>query len=351
MASLVLKAGPAALASIREHGMQSALFTHVAAAAGGPKWLALKPLDRVLFGDWLREPAQPLIGIGSSIGAWRLAALAQCDPIQTLDRFEAAYLAQAYTEKPTAREVADEAGRILDVFVDAQAQQEILASQRIQLNVVTTKVQGLLARHSAVLQMLGLIKIIAANSLSRQCFARYVQRILFHVPGAAAAYADDGFVTHTVELNQSNLRAALLGTAAIPLVIAAVRDIPGGPSGTYMDGGLIDYHMDLPIAKPKGLTLLPHFSERVTTGWFDRYFKGRLPQHLDHTLLLAPSEELLARLPNGKVPDRNDFAHYGSDNAARIRDWKRAIAECGRLADDWQSWLADGSLVERIQPI
>lgn len=350
-ASLVLKAGPVALARIREQGLVPSLFSHVAGAAGGPKWLALNPLDRALFGDWLAKPAQPLIGIGSSIGAWRLAALAQSDPVSALERFEAAYLAQSYSDSPDAREVAVEAGRILDQFVDEPARAEILASDRIRLNIVTTRVSGLLAAEARGWQLMGLLRIVLANALSRRHFARCVQRVVFHAPDAAARYQADGFNTRYCRLGGGNMRSALLGTAAIPLVIAPVRSIPGGPPGTYMDGGLIDYHMDLPLDKPKGLMLLPHFSERVITGWFDRYFKRRQPRHLDHTLLLAPSAELLARLPHGKVPDRKDFALYGQDNAARIRDWKIAITECGRMADDWQQWLADGSIVDRIQPL
>lgn len=349
MDSLILKAGPGALARLREEGMKPGLFSHVAGAAGGPKWLALNRLDRLLFGEWLAKPEQPLIGIGSSIGAWRLAALAQDDPVRAIEGFEAAYLAQSYSEKPDAHEVAEEAGRILDQFVDEQAMAEILASDRIRLNVVTTLAQGFLGADARLLQILGLAKIIAANSISRQLFARCVQRVLFHAPDGAVNYADDGFPTHHVNLNTGNLRAALLGTAAIPLVIAAQKNIPGGPPGTYLDGGLIDYHMDLPLAEPEGLLLLPHFAERVVPGWFDRYMKSRTPQHLDHALVLAPSAELLSRLPNGKVPDRKDFALYGTDNAARIRDWKTAIAECGRMAEDWHRWLADGSLVDRIQ--
>lgn len=355
MAALVLKAGPVALARIREQGLVPDLFSHVAGAAGGPKWLALNQLDRLLFGEWLASPARPLTGIGSSIGAWRLAALAQADPVAAINRFEAAYLAQSYSEKPTAREVAEEAGRILEAFVDDRARAEILASERIRLNVVTTLAHGLLGAEGGAAQVLGLVKIIAANALSRELFARCVQRVLFHVPDAAAAYAADGFATHHAGLDADNLRAVLLGTAAIPLVIAPVKNIPGGPVGTYLDGGLIDYHMDLPLTdapdRPRGLLLLPHFSERVITGWFDRYFRRRVPQNLSHSLLLAPSPELLARLPNGKVPDRRDFALYGRDNAARVRDWKIAIAECGRMADDWQRWQADGSLVDRIQPL
>lgn len=349
--SLVIKAGPVALERIREHGFTPDLFSHVAAAAGGPKWLALNALDRVLFGDWLHAPPQPLIGIGSSIGAWRLACIAQDDPVAAIDRFEAAYLAQSYSEKPDAREVAEEAGRILDQFMDAAAMQEILDSPRLRINIVTALGGGLMAAGSRALQVLGLLRIITANARSRQRFARHLQRVLFHAPGGAACYQPDGFNTRYVDLGPDNLKQALLGTAAIPLVIAPARNIPGGPAGTYFDGGLIDYHMDLPLEAPEGLTLLPHFSERVIPGWFDRWFSTRVPQHLGSTLMLAPSAGLLARLPNGKVPDRKDFAHYGKDNAARIRDWKKALTECQRMADDWLDWQAAGFPVSRIQPL
>lgn len=350
-ANLVIKAGPEALKRIHSEGFRAELFTHVAAAAGGPKWLALNRLHRTLFGDWLNSPSEPLIGIGSSIGAWCLACAAQDDPDAAFDRFEAAYLAQSYSEKPDAVEVAEEAARILDVFLDTSAQDEIFDSRRIRLNIVTAHGFGLLGASSSLLQSLGVLRLIAANSISRRYYAKHLQRVLFHAPGMPASYADDGFHTQRVVLNHANIKAALLGTAAIPLVIAPVKDISGGPRGTYLDGGLIDYHMDLPLAAPKGLLLLPHFSERVITGWFDRWFKSRTPENLDHTVLLAPSPALLERLPNGKVPDRKDFPKYGTDNEARVRDWKIAISECQRMADDWQAWLASNEIEARIQPL
>jgi len=34
----------------------------------------------------------------------------------------------------------------------------------------------------------------------------------------------------------------------------------------------------------------------------------------------------------GKWRDRRDFPHYGQDHAARMRDWRRAIAESERMA-------------------
>lgn len=336
---------------IRQEGFSSELFSHVALAAGGPKWLALNRLHRVLFGKWLEDPAEPLTAVGSSIGAWCLACGAQKDPEAAFDRFEAAYLSQSYSEKPDALEVAEEAGRILEQFLDERAEQEIMGSRRLRLNIVTALARGWAGSSNPVLQGLGVMKLIAANTLSRKRYARYLQRVLFHAPGMPASYADDGFHTRRVVLTHNNLKPALLGTAAIPLVIAPVSDIPGGPRGTYLDGGLIDYHMDLPLTDPSGLMLLPHFSERVITGWFDRWFKGRAPQNLANTVLLAPSPALLARLPNGKVPDRKDFAHYGTDNEARIRDWKTAIAECQRMSDEWLEWQEKGFPEDRILPL
>ena len=47
----------------------------------------------------------------------------------------------------------------------------------------------------------------------------------------------------------------------------------------------------------------------------------------------------LERLPNRKLPDRNDFYRYGLDHAGRERDWRRAIAECERFADAALAWL------------
>ncbi len=49
----------------------------IAGAAGGPKWLLLHHLDRVIFSSWLRPRTSPLFLLGSSAGAWRFAAAAQ----------------------------------------------------------------------------------------------------------------------------------------------------------------------------------------------------------------------------------------------------------------------------------
>ena len=59
---------------------------------------------------------------------------------------------------------------------------------------------------------------------------------------------------------------------------------------------------------------------------------------LDNVILVSPSPEFVASLPNGKLPDRRDFKFYGQDHAARTRDWSRAIAESERMAEALARW-------------
>jgi hypothetical protein len=86
MSSLTLRAGPEALAHIRERGLRPADVSVVPGASGGPKWLVLAGIDRYVIGEWLLEPrTRPLHLVGSSIGSWRMACLAQRDSRAALD--------------------------------------------------------------------------------------------------------------------------------------------------------------------------------------------------------------------------------------------------------------------------
>ena len=57
-------------------------------------------------------------------------------------------------------------------------------------------------------------------------------------------------------------------------------------------------------------------------------------------VVLAPSAEWVASLPNGKLPDRTDFTRYGTDTAARVKAWSAATAASRQLADEFAQWLA-----------
>ena len=83
--------------------------------------------------------------------------------------------------------------------------------------------------------------------------------------------------------------------------------------GMLFDGGIIDYHFDFSFRRKdeaqKGLVLFPHFFDRITPGWFDKPLRWRKPsaEALSDVVMIAPTDEFVAKLPGAKVPDRNDF--------------------------------------------
>ena len=87
--------------------------------------------------------------------------------------------------------------------------------------------------------------------------------------------------------------------------------------------------------------LYPHFTERIVPGWFDKFlpWRGSSPAHHANTVLIAPSRDYLARLPGGKLPDRQDFHRYLGRDAQRQQVWRQATAESQRLGDAFMAWL------------
>ena len=68
-------------------------------------------------------------------------------------------------------------------------------------------------------------------------------------------------------------------------------------------------------------------------------------------LVLAPDPEWVKKtLPDGKLPDRNDFVRYGQDLAARVKAWGAAVAAARQLADELGEWLARPD-VGRVEPL
>jgi hypothetical protein len=87
--------------------------------------------------------------------------------------------------------------------------------------------------------------------------------------------------------------------------------------------------------------LYPHFQRAVVPGWLDKGLKWRhrATPFLDRTIVLAPDPDWVKRLPNGKLPDRTDFARYGIDLRARMDAWARAASASAQLADEFAAWL------------
>ncbi len=351
--SLVLRAGPGARELIETDGLRSQDVKVMPGAAGGPKWLALAGLDRFLFGHWFAGRTDPLHTIGSSIATWRFTAAAQHDPVAAINRFEEAYLCQPYSPKPDAAEISRACVSLLDTLLPAGHEQQVLEHAFLRPHIITALCTGAAASESPRQLKAALARIALSNVRARHGLAQHVQRVIFHTQRDHAPFLPfrDSFTTHEVGLQQANLRPALMASASIPLVMEGVRDIPGAPAGMHRDGGLIDYHMDLNFRVDQGLVLFPHFSTRIVPGWLDKFLPWRKPQthHLDRVLLIAPSDELLARLPDGKIPDRRDFARCNGDLDALYRHWRRATLECRRMADELEDLLARDQIASRLE--
>ena len=349
--SLSLLAGPDALRWIRERGLRVDDIDVVPGASGGPKWLVLAGLDRVLFGGFFKDRSRPLHLIGSSIGSWRLSCLAQADPVAALERFEHAYVEQRYPPKPPPSLVSETSGRILDDILGREGAEQVLGHPWARLHVMTALCRGFSAAEHPRVQLLGLALAAMTNQVSRRTLGLHMERVIFHSAGDTSPFAGlKDLPSVHVALTRENLRPALLASGSIPMVLSGVR-IPGAKPGVYRDGGIIDYHLDLDFGPGEGLVLYPHFYPYVVPGWFDKSLRWRRggPLNFRRALIIAPSPEFIARLPGGKIPDRDDF--YRLPEAERIRAWRQVLSESRRLGDELWDLLATGKIAEHLRPL
>ncbi|WP_336174662.1 patatin-like phospholipase family protein [Alloalcanivorax xenomutans] len=355
--ALILRAGDEAIAHIREHGLRAEDIEVLPGAAGGPKGIGIAGLDQAIFGDFLSRAPRRRTLIWASIGSWRFAAVASgkdgAARSGALARLAELYTRQRFPKGITAHEVTRRCAAMLSELLDEQ-DLTILDNPDYRLVVVVIRSRGLMTRDGGLGLGLGLAGVIGGNLLSRRALGAFMERGLVYTGGQdnlpLAPLAD--FATHHVPLTADNLRAALLASAAIPMVLEGVRDIPGAPPGVYRDGGMLDYHLDLPY-RTEGLVLYPHFTDRVIPGWFDKPLRWRNgdPGRLSRTVLVSPSPQYLASLPHGKLPDRTDFKRYLDDDAGRERYWRMAIDESRRLGDEFLQLVESGRCADRLHPL
>lgn len=373
MRALRIYAGPVARQHLQRHGLQAGDVGVIPGAAGGPKGLILGPLDRFIFGPWLAGSSQPVHLVGASIGAWRMATACLNDPLAAFRRLEQDYIHQHYElqsgqKRPTAELVSERFGQSLADFYGGRVG-EVLNHARYHLHIVTSRGRHILGREHKLRTPMGYLGAFLTNTMHRKAMGAWLERVVFSTastqqPGAACAplpFGTDDYRTRQIPLNEANFYPALQASCSIPFMLKAIHDIPGAPPGAYWDGGITDYHLHLNYAAAqtainsgatgayperargqKGLVLYPHFQKTVVPGWLDKGLKWRhhATHHLDTMVLLAPDPDWVKTLPNGKLPDRNDFLHYGNDLAGRVKAWQGAVSASQQLADEFAAWLA-----------
>ncbi len=370
MLALVIYAGPSARAKLAQDGLQPHHVGTIAAAAGGPKGLILGALDRFIFGEWLLKSNQCVDLVGASIGAWRMSTACLEQPVAALKLLEHNYIRQHYEllpgeKRPSAERVSALFGQNLQAFYGDHLS-EVLHHSRYRLHVLTSHGRGLLAHAHAWRTPLGFAGAFLSNLIHRKALGGWLERVVFssHLP---LPFDPGDYPTLQVALTQENFFAAVQASCSIPFVLQAVHDIAGAPPGAYWDGGVTDYHLHLNYARLQktteliaagaysesvsainrsidrgSLVLYPHFQQSVIPGWLDKHLRWRhaATPFLDNMVLLAPNPEWVKTLPNGKLPDRGDFTHYGADLSARVKAWTTAVAASAQLVDEFEGWLA-----------
>jgi len=376
MKALRIHAGPRAREHLEKYGLQPSDVGVVPGAAGGPKGLILGPLDRFIFGEWLPRSQQPVHLVGASIGAWRMATACLGGAVAAFERLEHDYIHQDYElppgrKRPTAAHVSERFGQNLQAFYGGRVE-EVLGHPRFRLHIVTSRGRHLLRREHGVATPLGYLGAFLTNTVRRKAMGAWLERVVFSSPGTALPFGTSDYRTRQVPLSSGNFMQALQASCSIPFVLQAVHDIPGAPPGAYWDGGITDYHLHLAykssnlIAASAGqesaggqkdpksgsIVLYPHFQHRVVPGWLDKGLKWRhrATSALDGMVVLSPDPDWVRSLPNAKLPDRNDFTHYGTDGAARAKAWLAATRASQQLADEWAAWLLRPDM-RAVQPL
>ncbi|MCF2946747.1 patatin-like phospholipase family protein [Paraglaciecola aquimarina] len=352
MRLLDIYAGKKAFMRIQQEGFSADLFDTILGASGGPKWFVLAGLDRYIFPEFFAGRAKPIHAIGSSAGAFRMACFAQQDPLAAINRLADRYSHTVYSDKPTAKEITQKGVALLDYVLGENGPEQIINNPLIKAHFIVAKCKGLTKHENKLIQMAGLGLSAGANFINRRWLDKFYQRYVFSVPNTKLKFNDPySLSSFSAELSKQNLSQALMASGSIPVVIEGVQDIQGVPKGVYRDGGIIDYHFDLKFAPVDGLVLYPHFYSKAVPGWFDKSIKNRTPHSssYDNVVMLVPSDEFIANLPYGKIPDRKDFETMPAEQ--RINYWQAVISQSDQLGQTFKDLFDKQQVVQQIKPI
>ena len=339
-------AGDKAAEIIQDKGLNENDIKAIVGASGGPKFLILSGLDKIILNRWFKKRSETLIFLGSSIGAWRGAAFASKDPIKYLETFTESYLKQRYTKKPSYQDLTDESLRIINDFIKDSDVDYILNKSKVRLNIISAKCKGLASYDNRLALSLSFIPAIFLNMASRKLLLKIYHRTLFYDKREMPAFIDTFKPANRVTLTNENFKQALLSSGSIPFVMEGIKNIPGAPSGTYRDGGLTDYHINIDFKIDDKIVLFPHFSSRVIPGWLDKKIVWRKPnrEFFSNTLLVAPSEKFIASLSMKKIPDRTDFKTFFQRDDERLKYWNEVIEKSNIVGEEFMEAVQSGKI-------
>jgi len=347
MNSLTIRVGPSAYRDIREQGFDVTKIKAILGASGGPKWLVLSQLDRLILDKIIPQIKHPIHLISSSIGVWRFLCYAQDNPIKAIDEFERGYIEQNLPLNAGKKQISEHLRGMLDLTCSVSDLEAIVHHPQLRTSILTTKNNHILKSERDPLLALGLLVAMLVNLFNRRALRYFFSRGLFFDSREAPFFIkNNDFPMHHTPLTIGNLKDVVIASSSIPIFLEGVRNIKGAPEGVYRDGGILDYHLDVMPVDKEHYALYPHFFDLLKPGWFDRplFWRNLQINNLDRTIFICPSEKFIEKLPGAKIPDRSDFKNFS--NSERMKRWK-AVTEMSKvLAEDFNEILEKDKLAD-----
>ena len=349
-----LVAGREAYDLIKKEGFTPDLIKGVASAAGGPKWFTIYGLTKYIISELIPDDDIRRFFIGSSVGAWQMTAALTHNPAQAMERLRKSYGEHVYSNEPSSDEISIACRKIIDDMIGDQSTY-IVSNRGKILNVITSRGLGGLASSKKAILAASFATAALANGINRSLMRPFVQRTIFSNHSILPFNKESDILpTEQYAVHQNNLSDVLTASGAIPFMMNPGKDIPGGPLGTYWDGGITDYHISLPYQfEEPGIIIHPHFGPNVLAGWFDKklpWTRRALPENMSKVLLIHPSQKFIDSLPMGRITDLKDFFHFGERQEDRINYWATVCQRSEELAEELQFLVSSGRIVDRIRP-
>lgn len=348
------KAGPEILPSLRDEGLDPCRIGVFAGPAGGPKWFVSVGFDRALMETgFLQRAEHRVLLVGSSAGGWRCLAMASAEPLAAYENLRIAYSRNVFTRYDTPVTVSAALRSNVDAFISDHGERAILENNSFDVAIHAVRARGLAASSSQAIEGSAIVVAGLMNAVTPRAMDLFYERVVFYAGSAVPRFLGR-FRGRGVRLTERNLRPAALATGSLPYIVAGVRNIPDAPPGVYRDGGLIDYQFNQDYCPGSGrMTLFFHYQERIVPGWFDKKLTWRRPPDgsLNRVLHVYPSRAFVDMLPDGRLPDRDDFITFVDDPAERIRRWDKVAELSTAIGEQFFEDVESGRIRELVRPL
>ncbi len=352
---LKIKAGHKAYPIVKEEGIVPHRIGAFAGPAGGPKWFVSVGFDRALIRNkFLQRATHRVLLVGSSAGAWRCLAMCCRDPLLAYERLRIAYSRNVFTEVDNQNTVSLALKKNVESFLRDEDLEYILHHPYFDLAIHTVRAKGPAAVENRFMQGAALLLAGLCNAIWRNGTGVFYERIVFYTGANAPPFLMSGFKGRAAKLTAENIRQVGLATGSLPLIVRGVRRIPDAPRGVYRDGGLRDYQLnERYLTVDDRLTLFFHYQERITPGWFDKKLPWRKASReiTRNVVQIFPSHDFVRQLPDGRIPDRNDFLRFIDTPLERIRRWDQVSELSNILGEEFMELIESGKIKSRVEPM